>query len=99
MIQEMEDTLVEIRSAAAKCIADRKEQQRYAEFLEKEQQGLGQAGRTGGSSGIGKIWPGRHLKEKQNLADEVEQTQHETEMLMHNWKSSIRILPSCKQAD
>jgi len=39
MIQEMEDTLVEIRSAAAKCIADRKEQRRYAEFLEREQKG------------------------------------------------------------
>lgn len=36
MIQEMEDTLVEIRSAAAKCIADRKEINRHVEFLERE---------------------------------------------------------------
>jgi len=36
MIQEMEDTLVEIRSAAAKCIADRKELKRHADHLEKE---------------------------------------------------------------
>ena len=37
MIQEMEDTLVEIRSAAAKCIADRKELIRHADHIEREQ--------------------------------------------------------------
>ena len=36
MIQEMEDTLVEIRSAAAKCIADSKENQRQIQYLENE---------------------------------------------------------------
>ena len=36
MVQEMEDTLVEIRSAAAKCIADRKETGRHIQYLERE---------------------------------------------------------------
>lgn len=38
MIQEMEDTLVEIRSAAAKCIADRKELKRHVDHLEREKE-------------------------------------------------------------
>jgi len=37
MIQEMEDTLVKIRSAAAKCIADRKALGRHIDHLEREQ--------------------------------------------------------------
>lgn len=37
MIQEMEDTLVEVRSAAAKTIAEKKERARQVEWLEQEQ--------------------------------------------------------------
>jgi len=80
MIQEMEDTLVEIRSAAAKCIADRKERRRYAEFLEREQQGWAKRAELAVRQNREDLARAA-LAEKQALADEAEQIEHETRML------------------
>ena len=80
MIQEMEDTLVEIRSAAAKCIADLKEQRRYAEFLEREQQGWAKRAELAVRQNREDLARAA-LAEKQALADEAEQIRHEAKML------------------
>lgn len=80
MIQEMEDTLVEIRSAAAKCIADRKEQRRYAEFLEREQQDWARRAELAVRQNREDLARAA-LAEKQALADEAEQIRHEAKML------------------
>ncbi len=96
MIQEMEDTLVEIRSSAAKCIADRKEQQRYAEFLEREQEGWAQRAELAVRQGREDLARAA-LAEKQTLADEAEQTQRETKMLdqqLEKFNSDITQLQS-----
>ena len=80
MIQEMEDTLVEIRSSAAKCIADRKEHRRYLEFLEREQQDWANRAELAVRQNREDLARAA-LAEKQKLADAAEQTQRETEMI------------------
>lgn len=96
MIQEMEDTLVEIRSAAAKCIADRKEQRRYAEFLDREQQGWAKRAELAVRQGREDLARAA-LAEKQGLADEVEQTRRDTNLLdeqLEKFNSDITQLQS-----
>ncbi len=96
MIQEMEDTLVEIRSAAAKCIADRKEQRRYAEFLEREKEGWARRAELAVRQGREDLARAA-LAEKQALNDEIDQTAHETKMLdeqLEKFNSDITQLQS-----
>ncbi|MGA9574535.1 MAG: phage shock protein PspA [Lysobacterales bacterium] len=96
MIQEMEDTLVEIRSSAAKCIADRKEQRRYAEFLEREQQGWAKRAELAVRQNREDLARAA-LAEKQALADEAEQIGHETKLLdeqLEKFNSDISQLQS-----
>jgi phage shock protein A len=96
MIQEMEDTLVEIRSSAAKCIADRKEQKRYLEFLEREQRGWANRAELAIRQDREDLARAA-LAEKQALADEMERTRRETEMLdeqLEKFNSDITQLQS-----
>ena len=96
MIQEMEDTLVEIRSSAAKCIADRKEQRRYAEFLEREQQGWAKRAELAIRQNREDLARAA-LAEKQALADEAEHIAHETKLLdeqLEKFNSDISQLQS-----
>jgi phage shock protein A len=92
----MEDTLVEIRSAAAKCIADRKEQKRYLEFLEREQQGWAERAELAIRQDRDDLARAA-LAEKQALADEAAQVERETAMLdeqLEKFNSDITQLQS-----
>ncbi len=80
MIQEMEDTLVEIRSAAAKCIADRKEHQRRIEYLNNEQGEWARRAELAVRNDREDLARAA-LAEKQAINDQIEQMQGEMESL------------------
>lgn len=80
MIQEMEDTLVEIRSAAAKCIADRKEHGRRISYLEQEQEEWAKRAELAIRRDRDDLARAA-LAEKQAIADHVEQLKEEQEVL------------------
>jgi phage shock protein A len=80
MIQEMEDTLVEIRSAAAKCIADRKEHGRRINYLEQEQEEWAKRAELAIRRERDDLARAA-LAEKQAIADHMEQLKEETKVL------------------
>jgi phage shock protein A len=80
MIQEMEDTLVEIRSAAAKCIADRKELGRHIGHLENEHEEWGRRAELAVRREREDLARAA-LVEKQAIADQVEHLTGEMENL------------------
>ena len=80
MIQEMEDTLVEVRSAAAKCIADRKEHQRHIEYLEREQGEWARRAELAVRQGREDLARAA-LAEKQAIADEAQRLAHDIDLL------------------
>jgi phage shock protein A len=77
MIQEMEDTLVEIRSAAAKCIADRKEQQRHIAYLEREMNDWAERAELAIKRDRDDLARAA-LAEKQAIGDKIEELESET---------------------
>lgn len=80
MIQEMEDTLVEIRSAAAKCIADRKEHGRRIGHLEQEQEGWAERAELAIRRDREDLARAA-LAEKQAISDHVEQLKKDMDVL------------------
>jgi len=80
MIQEMEDTLVEIRSAAAKCIADRKEHGRHVDYLEREQKEWERRAELAVRNDREDLARAA-LVEKQAISDRIEQLQGEMKSL------------------
>jgi phage shock protein A len=96
MIQEMEDTLVEIRSAAAKCIADRKEIGRHIEYLEREKDEWARRAELAVRRDREDLARAA-LSEKQAIEDKVESLHHELENLdsqLEKFNSDITQLQS-----
>jgi len=96
MIQEMEDTLVEIRSAAAKCIADRKEIGRHIEYLEREKDEWARRAELAVRRDREDLARAA-LSEKQAIEDKVESLHHELESLdsqLEKFNSDITQLQS-----
>lgn len=80
MVQEMEDTLVELRTAAAKSIAERKERERYLLSLEIEQndwQARAELAINKGRDDLAKS----ALMHRRNLADHAAVIQKEVQLL------------------
>jgi phage shock protein A len=80
MIQEMEDTLVEIRSAAAKCIADRKELGRHVQYMESERDEWARRAELAVRRDREDLARAA-LTEKQAITDQVEKMHREIESL------------------
>jgi phage shock protein A len=80
MIQEMEDTLVEIRSAAAKCIADRKEHIRHIQRLERDQEEWARRAELAVRREREDLARAA-LAEKQAITDQIDQLEGESKVL------------------
>lgn len=80
MIQEMEDTLVEIRSAAAKCIADKKELNRRIAFLERERDAWAERAELAVRRDREDLARAA-LAEKQALGDEIDALREDLQLL------------------
>lgn len=80
MIQEMEDTLVEIRSAAAKCIADKKEHRRRIDHLQREHGEWARRAELAVRRDREDLARAA-LSEKQSISESIDQLQNELEQL------------------
>lgn len=80
MIQEMEDTLVEIRSAAAKCIADKKEHRRHIDRLQHEYEEWARRAELAVRREREDLARAA-LAEKQSISDSIEQLQNELNLI------------------
>jgi len=101
VIQEMEDTLVEVRSSAAKAIADQKDVERRLKRLEKAQSDWEKKAELAISKGRDDLAKGA-LMEKAKVADMVahlqEEVAHLVEALGRNEEDVIKLEAKLREA-